>query len=284
MIALFKKGQRHDPKNYRGLIISSCIGKLFTNEWKISYLKMTSLLKTRLVSCLIINICDWYKSIKKGVYLCFIDMAKAFDPVNREFLFYKLYICNFSKKIINLIKSLYFENEACIRTKDGYTKAFPIYTGTRQGCNLSPYLFNIFMNDLPKYLEENNSNFVKLNNQIISCLMYADDIVLMNETKSGLQKSLSILETYCNKWQLNINIDKSKVLILNKRFSDFDDFKINNKSIECVKSYTYLGVEINTSCTFNSAIKRLCDKATRGYYSIYIKNLIFIIIPIRMYY
>ena len=215
------------------------------------------------------TICDLYKSKKKGVYLCFIDMAKAFDSVNREFLFYKLYICNFSKKFINLIKSLYFENEACIRTKGGYTKAFPIYTGTRQGCNLSPYLFNIFMNDLPKYLEENNSNFVKLNNQIISCLMYADDIVLMNETKSGLQKSLSILETYCNKWQLNINIDKSKVLILNKRFSDFDDFKINNKSIECVKSYTYLGVEINTSCTFNSAIKRLCDKATRGYYSIY---------------
>ena len=96
----------------------------------------------------------------------------------------------------------------CIKTKLGYTKTFPVFTGTRQGCNLSPALFNIFMNDFPTYLEQKGDKFIELNGQIISCLLYADDIIIMNETNKSLQNSLSILESYCYKWQLEINIEK----------------------------------------------------------------------------
>jgi hypothetical protein len=50
----------------------------------------------------------------------------------------------------------------------------------------------------------------------ISCLLYADDIILLSESAKGLQKSLDILKTYCDKWNLKINIGKTKVIVFNK--------------------------------------------------------------------
>ena len=142
--------------------------------------------------------------------MCFVDLAKAFDTVNREFMMYKLYKYNISSKFTNIVTSLYNGLHACVRTRKGYTDSFPIELGTRQGCNLSPMLFNIFMNDLPNYLECKNSGYVRLNHYKLRCLLYADDIVLMSESQQGLQRSLDLLAAYCKGWQLVVNVKKNK--------------------------------------------------------------------------
>ena len=196
-------------------------------------------------------------------------MAKAFDTINRDLLMYKLFSNSLSSKFINTIKSLYCNNTACMKTKLGYTETFPIKIGTRQGCNLSPLLFNLYLNDLPQYLNNCGSNLITLNNEKVSCLLYADDIVLLNESKTGLEKSLSLVENYCNKWQLNVNISKTKILIFNRKFNScLPPLKLCGKPIEYVKSFVYLGIEISNTGSFNPAISRLCSKATRAYYSL----------------
>ena len=98
-----------------------------------------------------------------------------------------------------------------------YTDKFPVQLGTRQGCNISPSLFNIFINDFPEILSNSNAGSVSLDKIRLNCLMSADDIVLISETKDGLKKSLQILESYCNKWQLIINTKKTKVIAINKK-------------------------------------------------------------------
>ena len=92
-----------------------------------------------------------------------------------------------------------------------------ITIGLRQGCNLSPQLFHIYINDLPQLLKEVNCDSVILNGTKINMLAYADDMLLLSKTESGLNKSLQVLEVYCNKWQLVINKTKTEIMILNKR-------------------------------------------------------------------
>ena len=132
--------------------------------------------------------------------MCFVDLTKAFDSVNRELLWYKLHKYKLSCKFINIMQSLYSDLYARVKTREGLTDPFPIEVGTRQGCNLSPMLFNLFVNDLPLFLQRNESGYVLLHDIKLRCLLYADDIVLMSDTHSGLQKSLKLLETYCNNW------------------------------------------------------------------------------------
>jgi hypothetical protein len=67
------------------------------------------------------------------------------------------------------------------------------------------------------FLEETRGHLVsfQIGEISVNCLLYADDIDLLPESKSGLQNCLNILETYCSNWKLQVNVEKSKVLILN---------------------------------------------------------------------
>ena len=84
--------------------------------------------------------------------------------------------------------------------------------GVRQGCPLSPSLFNLFLNDLPERFT-NECVPVMLDSQNISVLMYADDIVLLSESPIGLQNCLNNLLEYCSQWKLSVNLKKTKVVI-----------------------------------------------------------------------
>ena len=88
--------------------------------------------------------------------------------------------------------------------------------GLKQGDNLSPQLFNIYINDLPQTIEEGVTHPIQLLDTKLNSLMWADDIILLSETKEGLQKSINNLQNYCMKWKLDINLKKTKILIFNK--------------------------------------------------------------------
>ena len=80
---------------------------------------------------------------------------------------------------------------------------------------MSPNLFKIFINDLPSYLES-TPDPVHLNNIDLHCLMYADDLVILSESATGLQANLGKLQSFCDDWCLTININKTKVMVFNK--------------------------------------------------------------------
>jgi hypothetical protein len=70
-------------------------------------------------------------------------------------------------------------------------------------------LFKLFINDLPKILDE-KSESVNLDGTKMSCLLYADDLVLISDSKDNLQKKLDILYRYCQDWCVEINTIKNK--------------------------------------------------------------------------
>lgn len=83
----------------------------------------------------------------------------------------------------------------------GITNNFSSYKGVRQGCVLSPLLFNLFINDIPNIFNK-TCKPINIGESDINCLMYADDLVLMSESKEGMEKCLENLSLYTKKWYI----------------------------------------------------------------------------------
>ena len=91
---------------------------------------------------------DYYKSKRKPIFPCFIDVRKAYDSVWREGLFLKLILNGCSRKFICLMLNMYSSYNCSVKPEEGSTPFFKSQIGVKQGCNLSPTLFNL-INYLP---------------------------------------------------------------------------------------------------------------------------------------
>ena len=120
-------------------------------------------------------------------------------------MFYKLIKYGMNKHLINLIRTMYNRTGISLKLNGRITPPFRTYRGVRQGCILSPKLFNLFVNDIPDIFDA-GCKPVTICMESINCLMYADDLILISETEVGLHK----LDEYVKKWQLKINIKKTK--------------------------------------------------------------------------
>ena len=215
IVPIFKSGESSNPGNYRGVTITSCFGKLFTliiNERLIEFLNYKKTINVCQIGfrkgyrtadhVFVLNtIINSYFKKGKNVYACFVDFSKAFDTVWRKGLLYKLMLNGLSYKFIKLIESMYQGIKCSVKLSNGTTPLFNSYVGLRQGCNLSPMLFNLFINDIFHIFYDNSSECfpVTLGKHKLNCLMYADDLLILSETEQGLICSLHKLKRYSDK-------------------------------------------------------------------------------------
>ena len=148
------------------------------------------------------------------------------------------------------------------------TPAFMSQLGVRQGDNLSPTLFNIFVNDLPHQL--NHCSPAKYHDISVSCLLYADDLIILSESKEGMQKALNKLSSYCISWKLKINMNtcKSKIMCLNERVNPNIHIHVDNEYLEHVTEYCYLSVVFTNTVQFHSAIDNLYNKSLKALFKL----------------
>ena len=93
-----------------------------------------------------------------------------------------------------------------MRCNDNLTPFFPSDIGVQQGDSLSPILFKLFINDLPLSLGNINGKVV-LGDLKLSCILYADDLNLFSSSQESLQKSLDSINSYCEKWDLEVDLE-----------------------------------------------------------------------------
>ena len=93
-------------------------------------------------------------------------------------------------KTYNIIKSMYTNNKCVVKIGKKNTHFFPQGHEVRQGCSLSPTLFNIYINKLVRALEKSIAPGLTLLESEVKCLLFADDLVLLSPTKEGLQQHL----------------------------------------------------------------------------------------------
>lgn len=280
---IHKSGSTSDPNNYRGITVTSAVGKLFNcilNNRLDTFLESNSLItdcqigftkKARTTDHMFILKCiiDKYCQQKHGkLYACFVDFQKAFDTVIHTGIKIKLLKAGVGTMFYKTIKSMYNNSQSCIRINNHRTDFIPVQLGVKQGDHLSPNLFKIFINDLPLYLA-NSSDPVRLVDREIPCLMYADDLILLSNSSKGLQCKLDILLNYCQDWCLNVNHVKTKVIIFNKAGRLISErFAYGDQIIQCVSNYKYLGIQFNASGTFALAQDELYNKALKAYFKL----------------
>lgn len=125
---------------------------------------------------------------RSNLYLVFIDFQKAFDTINHEAIWRSLAKRRFPEKIINLIKAFYTEASSQVLHKGKLSNSILIHTGVKQGCVLSPVLFNIILDDILEKVTEEPKGLRWTLNGFLENLDYADDICLnshiFEQTKS----------------------------------------------------------------------------------------------------
>ena len=138
---------------------------------------------------------------KRKLFCCYVDLSAAFDNVSRAFLWRKLLSQGITGKFLNVVQNLYKNIKSCVACENHKMFSFFECTkGVRQGENLSPILFSLYLNDLESFLEQNQSQGVNtdLNFETesktylkILILHYADDTVLLAESREELQLTIN---------------------------------------------------------------------------------------------
>ena len=223
---LHKTGSKINPDNYRGISLSSCFSKLFTSilnqrltkfafDHKIfSTSQLGFLAGCRTSDALLIlhNIVDYYcRKKEQYVFGCFVDFQKAFDSIPRRILFQKLLDHNINGKFYDCLVNMYCKDIACVKISDSMTPSFSTNQGVKQGCILSPTLFNIFLADLQGISHNELCEPVQISENLkLGCLIWADDLLLLSKSEAGLKKMLYTLNSYAATNGMTLNLKKNR--------------------------------------------------------------------------
>ena len=301
IIPLFKnKGDINDVNNYRGITLLSVLGKLFTsaiNQRLTKFLEGISALGedqagfregySTLNHIFVLHcIIDFYLQKKKRLYCAFIDYSKAFDLINRSTLWIKLLGIGVKGKIINVIYNLYDSAKSCVRKCNNLSDFFHCNVGVRQGENLSPLLFAIYLNDFESFVAQEYEGLTFLSSEAsrllgddvfemylrLYILLYADDTIVLAESPNQLQAALNSVQRYCEKNSLKLNLTKTKVIVFSRgKIRNIPKFWYGEEQVEVVDDYIYLGVKINYNGSFTKAIEKQIDQARKAMFSLITK-------------
>ena len=172
----------------------------------------------------------------------------------------------FSLHIIDLIKSLYSMQKAAVRTIHGLTDRFDIEQRVRQGCILSPHLFNIYSEQIMRNALEDFTGGIKIGGRVITNLRHADDVVLIAGGMEESQELVDRVSKASSQLGLSLNQSKTKVMKICRKPNNDEEFNfitVNNRRIENVKEFIYLGSLITNNCDDTKEIRRrLCIAKT----------------------
>ncbi|PJE78138.1 hypothetical protein CI610_02930 [invertebrate metagenome] len=213
----------------------------------------------------------------KRLYCVFIDYSKAFDSVNHQKLWYKLWRNGIRGRLLNVIKSIYDNVRSCVKLNGKLSAMFDLHVGLLQGESLSPMLYSLFVNDMESHFINSNCQSYSLQLINLFMLMYADDTVLFSEDVTDLQNMLDSLQTYTLKWNLKINTDKTKIVVFRKRkrMLPSENWTFNGNPIEIVDKFCYLGLIFNFNGRFTAALDTLACQGRKAYYHLKRKMKVF---------
>ena len=266
----------NESDNYRPIALATAVSKLFE---KILMRKSEKHLKvcdnqlgfrsehsTELCIFALKDIVNYYNAGGSPVFMCFLDIRKAYDRVNHFKLFVKLLERKVPLYIVKILAFWYNRQQIQIGWGDVLSEPFTVTNGIRQGGIFSPLLFNVYLDALS----------VKLNGSQVGChvgwivanhLAYADDVVLLAPSASALRSLLAVCDQFAKSHDILFSTDKTYCMASWPKQSKENcnpDFSLQGDCLETVKDFKYLGFNISNTFLDNTELM----KCTRKIYAI----------------
>lgn len=295
IVPLYKgKGSKEECKNYRGISLLSIPGKVHARVVTQRLQKITDdkigeeqggFRKGRGCVDQIASmrlLVEKYLAKNRKLYAAFMDLEKAYDKVDWEGLWDVLTVYGVGGKLLMAVKSFYRNAMANVKVGDKLSESFEVNVGVRQGCVMSAWLFNIYMDGVIRECRAVSMGVgARLESEgrtwkILTCL-YADDAVLLAENAEELQRVVTDFDRVCEKRKLKVNVGKCKVMVFERRMHETIDFKekyrikkehkksckikLKNEVLEEVESFKYLGAVL---CKYGKMESEIKERKMQG--------------------
>lgn len=198
---------------------------------------------------------------RKDMYLCFIDYEKTFDRIKHTTLLQLLQKQGLNYEDIRVIKNLYWEQRGYVWFDDTVSSEIPIGRGVRQGCVLSPLLFNIYSEYIFQQALEDCEIGIKVNGKILNIIRYADDTVIFADTPEGLQELVGKIVKSGDQHGLKINTAKTKTMVVSRNQNPQSNIRIYGTPIEEVRKFKYLGCWVTQNLEPETEIRARIENA-----------------------
>lgn len=296
---LFKKGEQHNPDNYRPVSVLPAFSKVFEKlafEQLSSFLEQNNILtncqygfrKGRNTISAISNFIEevsWGLDSSWNTLGVFCDLSKAFDCVNHDILVQKLSVYNLSPTAINWLKSYLekrYQRTVIVKNKQKCTSNWSQITdGVPQGSILGPLLFLLYINDLPKNVPNN-------------MILYADDTTAVVKTKFAniinlkVNQALTDLTRWFDANGLKLNREKTQLVkfcTVQSKVRLEEDMVFQGDTISFSESVKFLGLEIDLNLSWNKNIQLFSKRLNSACFQMLIlRNSIDIKTRIMIYY
>jgi Reverse transcriptase (RNA-dependent DNA polymerase) len=198
-------------------------------------------------------ICE--RSLEHGndVFICFVDFEKAFDRIDWVMMLKILRQIGVDWRDRRLILNLYMNQKAVVKIQQEFSEEGEIGRGVRQGCCMSPLLFNIYAEAMMVEAMEGIEEGIKIGGKLLKDVRFADDQGMVAGSEFGLQKIMDGLNATALKYGMKINIKKTKVMRVSREGEV--NITINGTKLEQVKSFKYLGHTITDDGRCETEIK-----------------------------
>ena len=282
IVPIHKRGSTSNPDNFRGISLISVIAKVFSSiiddrlltwlddreiivEAQAGFRKGYSTIDNMFV---LQGIVHKYLTRRRKLYCAFIDFKKAFDTVNRDALWVVLKGIGIKGSLLKVLQSMYTSVSSCVRCPGGYTEFFDCLRGLKQGCNLSPKIFTILINQLATDVIKYGKHGVQLMPDAtdVFLLLFADDIVLISDSVVGLQNQLNTLYDSAKGLGLVVNLDKSKVVVFRGGgfLAEHERWTLGASRLEVTNEYKYLGLVFTSRLSSSIALRDLAQRGRAG--------------------
>ncbi|KAK3509681.1 hypothetical protein QTP70_008422 [Hemibagrus guttatus] len=299
IITIYKKGDRTDCGNYRGISLLSVAGKVFA---RILLDRLSQHITPEVVpesQCgfrsnrSTIDMIFSLRQIQEKcieqdqpLYMVFVDFTKAFDTVGRTGLWKLLRKYGCPEKFTSMIESLHTGMKANVRDGGETSETFDVTNGVKQGCVLAPTLFSILLSAMLKeafqgmkdgvYIQSrpdadlfNTTHFkarTKSTLVLIRELLFADDSALLAHSPQEIQRIINAFSDASKKFGLKINIKKTEVLYQpNSSRTQEVDVRVDGNILNSVPEFTYLGSTVTKDGQIDAEIQRRMAKASASF-------------------
>jgi len=272
LVPIPKKGDLSNCSNYRTISLINHTGKVlltvllnrlksyldpYLSEEQAGFRKDRSTVHQILVLRLL---AEKAKRQGKKIYNCFIDFQKAFDTIKHKIIWAMLKSYGVETKIITLLQNIYEKSQSAVRIGNDYGEWFQTDVGTRQGDPLSPLLFIAYLERVMDQVRQSTCG-INVGGILINNLRFADDIDLIDEDLSSLQRQIELTKTAAEQSGLMLNINKTKTMVFGDRNIE-NKIQVTDGTIENVEKFEYLGSLITWDNNCSEEIKRRIGKAT----------------------